>query len=117
MKVLVCGGRDYADQAKVDVILGAIAEKFGTSTLVIIHGCARGADTLADNWAKARRIVTRRFPANWEAEGKSAGPRRNERMLKESEPHLVIAFPGGVGTAHMVGIARAAGVKVYEVTE
>jgi phosphoribosylformylglycinamidine (FGAM) synthase-like amidotransferase family enzyme len=36
-------------------------------------------------------------------------------MLDESMPHLVIAFPGGRGTADMVKRSKAAGVHVLEV--
>jgi hypothetical protein len=53
--------------------------------------------------------------ADWAGLGRKAGPIRNEQMLSEGQPHLVVAFPGGRGTAHMVGIARAAGVEVIEI--
>lgn len=36
---------------------------------------------------------------------------RNRQML-EHEPDLVIAFPGGKGTADMIRVARKAGQKV-----
>lgn len=36
-------------------------------------------------------------------------------MLSEFQPDIVVAFPGGRGTAHMVRIARAAGIDVIEV--
>jgi hypothetical protein len=35
-------------------------------------------------------------------------------MLEEGKPDLVVAFPGGRGTANMVKQARAAAVKVLE---
>jgi hypothetical protein len=37
-------------------------------------------------------------------------------MLEEGKPDLVVAFPGGTGTANMVKQARAAGVEVLEVS-
>jgi hypothetical protein len=43
-----------------------------------------------------------------------AGPIRKQQMLDEGKPDLVVAFPGGRGTAHMVRIARAAGIEVIE---
>jgi hypothetical protein len=74
-----------------------------------------GADLLAEKWALMRGIQVQAFPANW-AEGKSAGPRRNGKMIAEGNPSLVIALPGGRGTADMVLKARTAGVRVAEVT-
>jgi len=55
------------------------------------------------------------FLANWRTHGKAAGPIRNQQMLDEGRPHLVVAFPGGTGTADMVRRAKAAGVPVMEV--
>lgn len=56
------------------------------------------------------------FRPLWEIHGQRlAGPMRNKQMLVEGKPELVIAFPGGTGTAHMCGIAEAAGVKVLKV--
>jgi hypothetical protein len=113
MRVLVCGGRDFADrQLAIDTLDSLDAER-GIGR--IIHGAARGADTLADEWAAARGVPVERFHADWRAHGKAAGPLRNQRMLDEGRPGLVVAFPGGRGTADMVRRARAAGVEVIEV--
>lgn len=111
MKVLVCGGRDYEDWKTGFLVLNAIHEKRRITH--VIHGGANGADHLADLWARERRIPTTVFPANWNAHGKAAGPIRNKLMLLEN-PALVVAFPGGRGTAHMVGIAKQAGIEVME---
>jgi hypothetical protein len=46
--------------------------------------------------------------------GRDAGRVRNERMLVEGRPELVIAFRGGRRTEHMVRIARHAGIEVIE---
>lgn len=57
-------------------------------------------------------IEERRYPAQWSLHGRSAGPRRNQRMLDEGRPDLVLAFPGARGTADLVRRAQAAGVLV-----
>lgn len=112
MRVLVCGGRGFADSGLVFATLDALAK---TEVIdCIIEGDARGADRIAGAWAKRRRIDLRLFPADWNKYGKRAGPIRNQEMLDKGEPDLVIAFPGGVGTADMVRRARAAGVEVRE---
>lgn len=108
MRVLVCGGRNYSGD--VSKVLGALDPR----PTVIIHGGASGADSLADRWAMIENIERERYYANWKL-GPKAGPIRNGTMLKEGKPDLVVAFPGGRGTADMVHQARLAGVQVIEV--
>jgi hypothetical protein len=55
------------------------------------------------------------FPADWEKYGKAAGPIRNQQILVEGKPDLVVAFQGGRGTANMVSRAQQAGVPVVEI--
>ncbi len=111
MRVLVCGGRDFADEAHLFSVLDALHA--ATPITVVIHGKARGADTLAERWALARDIAVHPYPANWILYGKGAGMIRNRTMLTDGRPDLVIAFRGGNGTANMIGLARAAGVRVH----
>lgn len=125
MRILVCGGRDYSDWPRVREVLDELAVKHSKhykptenwlpSDLTIIHGGAKGADSLADQWAAVNWSDLRVYEADWETHGRSAGPKRNQFMLEDGKPDLVVAFPGGRGTAHMVKIARDAGVPVMEV--
>jgi len=113
MRVLVCGGRDYHNRSHVNAILSEI------KPTVIIEGGAKGADFLAADWARsnieADSLLT--FHADWERNGKAAGPTRNQKMLDEGKPDLVVAFPGGRGTADMISRAIRAGVPVHLATE
>lgn len=113
MRVLVCGGRDYADYPAVKQVLDAIHVK--TPITRLIHGDARGADHLAERWARWHFVAFSPYPANWSLHGGSAGRKRNQVMLDDGKPDLVIAFPGGRGTADMVRRAKAAGVPVREI--
>lgn len=112
VRVIVCGGRDFDDSKRLFGVLTTMHALFGFG--VVIHGAARGADMLADKWARERRIAVEPFPARWTQFGNRAGPIRNAEMLKRARPDMVIAFPGGTGTAHMCRIANDRGVKVYE---
>lgn len=112
MKVLVCGGRDYEEYDELSEVLNRINREQGIT--YIIHGAAIGADRMAGDWAHEKGIQEVACPANWEHNGKSAGPVRNQAMLG-LKPDLVVAFPGGRGTANMVRIAKNANVPVYEV--
>lgn len=126
MRVLICGGRDFTGWKQFRNRLEEIAyERFPRSPedelgnflyeVVIIHGGAKGADSLADRWAVWNLCPVEAFPADWEGYGRPAGVIRNQRMLDEGRPDLVIAFPGGRGTADMVWRARKASIKVIEV--
>ena len=114
MRVLVCGGRDYWDKDKVFSVLREIKP-----TAIIEGGCG-GADHLAYKYWLTKcdldKVKWLRFTAEWDRYGRSAGPRRNDRMLKEGKPDLIVAFPGGRGTADMVERARKAGVPVREIS-
>ncbi|WP_338575813.1 DUF2493 domain-containing protein [Brevundimonas olei] len=115
LRVIVCGGRDYSNYEAVCEALDSIHVS-GRGIHVIIHGNARGADTLAGRWAGERRVKCWPVPANWSRDGKRAGPLRNQRMIGH-QPDLVVAFPGGRGTADMVGRAEKAGVQVIQIKD
>lgn len=109
MRLLVCGGRDYSDLDKVIAVLDSL------QPTIIIEGGAKGADNLAWRWAKLREVEVRTFKADWQRDGKAAGPIRNQRMLDEGRPDQVLAFPGGRGTADMVRRAELARIQVVRV--
>lgn len=115
MRVLVCGGRGYSNHARVTQVLNWLRADHTISE--VIAGGANGADALACEWARRASISVRTFPANWSALGPAAGPIRNGKMLTDAKPDLVLAFPGGRGTADMVRQARRAGVSVIEVPD
>lgn len=110
--VLVCGGRGYPDRAFVFRQLDWLAQRYEAEGLHVIEGGAEGADRWAREWRQERRIGGRTFAAEWVRLGRKAGMLRNQRMLREGRPALVVAFPGGKGTADMIRRAEAAGVPV-----
>jgi hypothetical protein len=116
MRVLVCGGRDFNDALTLGSWLGGIHKNNGPITL-LIEGGARGADFMARKFAEWQGIPTKTFEADWTKHGKAAGPIRNQQMLDEGKPDLVVAFEGGAGTRDMVTKAKAAGVKILMATK
>ncbi len=115
IRVLVCGGRNYRDRDHVWNTLTRLDAERGPFS-VLIHGAATGADEEAMGWARAmpgRKHAP--FAADWHQHGRSAGPIRNARMIREGRPDLVIAFPGGFGTADMVRRAELAGIEVIRI--
>lgn len=120
-RVLVTGGRNYVGRAALFATLDDLAQR--RTVTCVIHGACKdkktgmlcGADKLAEDWAIAREVPYCGMPARWALEGKAAGPIRNDRMIKLWRPEIVVAAPGGDGTASCVGLARAAGIPVVEV--
>ena len=125
MRVIVCGGRDYADAAH----LAAMLERLPVTA--VAHGAAKGADTLAELWCRDHGIEPARYPADWTGPCRdtcrpghrrnrwdgteycpAAGNYRNQAMLDDFAPDAVIALPGGTGTADMTRRAHAANVPV-----
>jgi hypothetical protein len=112
MIVLVTGGRDYGDIGTVfDALVSLNAEN---EIKYLIHGDAKGADTLADSVAKEIGISRIKLPANWTKFNKGAGSIRNKSMIDLFKIDLVLAFPGGTGTAHMKRYATENGIPVIE---
>ena len=108
MRVLVCGGRNYTGDV---TCLSEIKMKYGMK--ILIHGDAKGADTLARQWAESVGVHHAAVPALWDIMGKSAGYRRNTAMLS-LEPDYCVAFPGGKGTQMMAELCEKKGITVWK---
>jgi len=119
MKILVCGDRYWSNRAYLEGILDGLHKEYGPYT--IIEGEARGADRMAGDFGMKRGLPVEPYPAEWNTYGRSAGPIRNAKMLKEGKPDLVVAFHNHLGqskgTRHMLEIAHKAGVSVMLFTE
>lgn len=123
MRVIITGSRD-ADEKQVKDVLdrwwftharGPGTHKF-TRDLVIVQGsCPTGADKAARDWAAAKKVKLETFEADWDLEGKAAGPIRNRRMA-QAGAHLCIALPlregESTGTWGCVRECVKAGIKV-----
>lgn len=108
LRVLICGSRDWTDAAKIAYVLTHMPRD-----RVIIHGAARGADSLAAEVATELGFTCEAFPADW-SQGRAAGAIRNRQMLN-SGIDGVIAFvlrSPSPGTADCVGEAIRRGVHV-----
>lgn len=111
MRVLVCGGRNYGDKRFVHWVLDTLHAR--QKLTLVIHGCATGADSFAEEWAREIDGCTAYgVSADWKKHGQRAGSVRNRLMLELGKPQVIIAFEGGAGTRDMTSAATAAGVRV-----
>lgn len=119
MKLIVCGGREYADRAAEFAALDKVHKK--TPISLLIHGaCVRkgsselsGADRWAEEWARENEVPYLGIPARWTTEGDSAGPKRNRRMARILGVEGVVALPGGDGTNDMCIAAEERSLKTW----
>lgn len=117
MRLLVTGGRTFTDTSWLHSALDLIHSK--QPIVEIIEGGAPGADVRAGEWAYRREIKCTVVPAQWErySAGLKAGQKNPAGAIRNSEmaklkPDVVLACPGGSGTANMIEVARAHNLQV-----
>ena len=112
MKILMCGSRKWTDRVAIARALLDALDGINPKDVTVIHGGADGADTISGQIAAALGCEVVPYRAEWLRYGNGAGPIRNQRMLDDGKPDLVLAFPlGGPGTADMLARASVAGVR------
>lgn len=111
MKVLVCGDRNWVEYDKIRRRLELLPKE----DTIIIHGAARGADTIAGIVGYQLNFKVKQFTAQWLKYGKAAGAIRNKEML-DQKPDLVIAFHSNLdqskGTKNCINEAKRRGIPV-----
>lgn len=120
IRIIAIGGRKFNDRAAVTRTLWHLGEHFifgvKPEEIVLVHGAATGADTLAVEEAVKLGWRTEAHPADWDTHGNAAGPIRNKEMVSRGA-HYLVAFSGGAGTAHCRRLALAARIPVIDVKE
>jgi hypothetical protein len=125
MRVLVTGSRDWSDgktlhHALTYTYLDWKESRPGNEDFVVVHGAARGADTLAGTWVGTigrmdSHIKVEEHPADWARYGNVAGHKRNQEML-DTGIDLVLAFQvdKSPGTKGCVKMAKRMDIPVKE---
>jgi hypothetical protein len=126
---LVCGGRWWNDQSRVDAVLDRLHSQYRFTVLIQGGQVTRrrhytycqltkiefiGADYQAKVWAEKRDVPVIEEKADWASSPRGAGFIRNSKMLRDHKPDLGVAFTGQIGTADMIRKMRKAGVPVLE---
>lgn len=112
MKLLIAGSRDL--HVSVDFI-GETLDRLNLFPAEIVSGGAKGIDSCAQRYAQDRRMMFALFEADWNKNGKMAGPIRNLSMALYSDALLLIWDGKSKGSANMK--ARMEGLRkpVYEI--
>lgn len=116
-RIIVCGGRDFADEDLFIKSMDEILPQY--EDVEIVSGHAKGADTFGERYAEAHGIPVAIFKADWKKYGRGAGPVRNKEMLEyaKQESPVIIAFWDGKskGTKNMIDQGTKANAKVHVV--
>jgi hypothetical protein len=106
MKFIVCGGRDYADRARLNQVLDGVHKK--CTIHAIIEGGANGADRLAREWALEKGVQVFTAIANGDEHKQHAA-------MLSLDPDGVIAFHNGFQVRDMTRMAELSDVKVMHI--
>lgn len=118
MRVIVSGSRTWTDREAIFGALDLIADaaRYNAEPLTVVHGAAKGADTIADEWVRERSaaewpVLVERYPADWRVFGKPAGMIRNQSMVKLGADACVVFVLGDSrGATHCGEAAEAEGI-------
>ena len=104
MRIAIVGSRGFTN---FDFLEKTILDNYKIENITeIISGDAKGADTLAEQFAIKHSIPMSIFTPDWDLYGKSAGYKRNIQIIDMSDE--VIAFWDGIskGTKHSIDLAN-----------
>jgi len=112
MKVIIAGSREFNDYNMLCITCDQILKNQDKNQIEIVSGIAKGADLLGEKYANDRNYKLKKFPANWDLYGKSAGYKRNTEMALYAD--ALIAFWDGKSkdTKHMIDLANQHHLKV-----
>jgi hypothetical protein len=116
VKTIIAGSRGISGTEEA---LDAIFKSCGWVISEVVSGTARGVDKLGEEWAERKGIPVKRFPADWNKHGKSAGYLRNVEMGEYADALLALWDGESRGTKHMIDIMNKLGkpVKLVIVTD
>ncbi len=112
MKTIIAGSRSITN---IEDVYNAVHNSNFDITEVV-SGIARGVDRLGEQWAKENNISIKRFPAQWNKYGRSAGYIRNAQMANYSDALIAVWDGKSKGTQHMSNFAKKSGLLVYVYT-
>lgn len=110
-KVIIAGGRDFTNTEILFQNCDEILKEY--QGIEIVSGTAKGADKMGEFYANQRGYSVKRFPAQWDKYGKSAGYVRNKEMSDYGD--LLIAFWDGSskGTKNMIELAESKKIPTH----
>jgi hypothetical protein len=111
VKIIIAGSRTFSDYK----LLKKVMDEFREYDPEIVSGCADGTDRLGERWANERGFPIKRFPADWNEYGKSAGHIRNAQMARYADTLVLFWDRVSKGSKSMLKIAKKNGLQIQVV--
>jgi len=113
----IVGSRTFEDYPRLCLVLEAFIDKYG-KPVSIVSGGAKGADKLAEVWARAKNLKILVLRPKWKKVGgvydPDAGYARNSDIVAACTHMVAFPSPNGSGTQDSIAKAKAAGKVVLE---
>lgn len=109
MKVIIAGSRSVNSY---EAVKKAVKDS-GFPISEVISGTAMGIDQLGEAWALGHKISVKKFPADWNKYGRSAGFKRNEQMVEYADALIAVWDGRSKGTLHTIRLAEKAKIPLF----
>lgn len=113
MKTIIAGSRGITKLAILQEALNGCFFKHDITE--VVSGTAAGVDRLGEKWANSQDIPIRRFPADWNTFGRSAGYIRNKQMAEYADAAIILWDGESKGTKHMIDLAQKMKLRTWVV--
>jgi hypothetical protein len=110
MKLGVVGSRSFTDFQRMVFELDKL--DLSVSDVIVSGGCPKGADSMAESYARLRKLPLKVLYADWKKLGRGAGLIRNRELVKVCDQ--IVVFWDGVsrGSANVISNCMASGKPV-----
>lgn len=110
IRVIIAGGRDFNNYALLEEKCDFYLKN--QNKIEIVCGLAKGADLLGKRYGRERGYLVTDFPADWNKNGKGAGPIRNQQMADYATHLIAFWDQKSRGTKDMIDRATDKGLTV-----
>ncbi len=110
MKVVIAGCRYYTNYEEAKSFINECLFEI-KEDIIIVSGCANGADLLGERYAAENGLKIERFPAKWNVFGRAAGPIRNKTMVENSDMIICFWDYKSKGTKSLILLAKKCNKK------
>ena len=111
-RLIIAGGREFSDYPLLAASVVEFVNELDDPDIEIVCGCARGADSLGEEYGKSKGYKINYYKPNWDLYGKAAGMFRNRAMALNADGLIAFWDGSSKGTKHMIDMARRHGLKV-----